>query len=1051
MSMAEEKTVRKSPLWDSAISLEKRLDYLLEQLTLEEKFQCLGTGCPKIERLGIEEFYVGGEGAHGVQARHDQSFDRGEPQPTTILPNPIGMSATWDTDLIREAGRVVGNEARAVFSKEKRGGLCLWAPTVDMERDPRWGRTEEGYGEDPYLAGKMSSAYIQGMRGNDPFYIRCGATLKHFYGNNVEEGRVWKSSSIDPRNKYEYYLEPFRRAVVEGGAEAMMTAYNEINGIPCLLNHEVQYIAKEQWGIHHVVCDGGDMKQTVECHRYFGSHAETIAAGLKAGLDCFTDDIEDVVAGAREAYENGMITTEDIDRALRCHFGTMIRLGLFDGVTKNPYAEIGEEELNTLENQQIAYEMTKESIVLLKNEPSENSQKPLLPLEQQQFAIIGPLADVWYKDWYSGIPPYHVTPLEGIRRCIEAAEDQPKEVIAGAGHKKLTGLAFEAGLPQIKLVCGDRYLGLLEDGKTIGLVTPEQAEIFEITLWDKKQATLRSVSTGKLLTTENGRDEEKNYRPGIVTASRDEAFGWFVKEVFHISWEGDSFYAALRNGTEFHLQAWNDAEYFVDRMGRLRVPEQEGFIENGVAVKGCGRDYQKISNLRPVLVRDGLQEAVGRAAESETVIFMAGANPMINCKEEADRQDIDLPLYQQELIRAVYQVNRKMVLVLVSSIPFGITWEQEHIPAIVTMASGSMELGNALADVLFGHASPSGRLNMTWYRDTSELPDMDDYDIIQKERTYQYFQGEVLYPFGHGLTYSPVRYSNLQVKLCDRTVLKVTLQIANEGQYRTDEVVQIYVTKKDSVVKRALCQLKGFERIKGLLPGQTGKVCIEIPVADLQYYDVVARQMLLEPGEYEIMAGASSKDIRLRESITLKGTRRGFRDGMGWNPADHYDRSEQAGLWEGHMGYPCVENVFTACEERKRGLCLPERNDCQTGENMLLVYDAVFLEAQPEELVLDAQLAKGARVFVYLDEKPVGEYTKRQDGRETEIVISEGWAAGTGGGNSRHGDGFEEIRIPVTRVPERKEEPENKNAAGSVFRLKLLCCGSVKICRWKFR
>lgn len=142
MSMAEEKTVRKSPLWDSAISLEKRLDYLLEQLTLEEKFQCLGTGCPKIERLGIEEFYVGGEGAHGVQARHDQSFDRGEPQPTTILPNPIGMSATWDTDLIREAGRVVGNEARAVFSKEKRGGLCLWAPTVDMERDPRWGRTE---------------------------------------------------------------------------------------------------------------------------------------------------------------------------------------------------------------------------------------------------------------------------------------------------------------------------------------------------------------------------------------------------------------------------------------------------------------------------------------------------------------------------------------------------------------------------------------------------------------------------------------------------------------------------------------------------------------------------------------------------------------------------------------------------------------------------------------------------------------------------------------------------------------------------------------------
>lgn len=335
--MSEKNTNRNNPLWDSEKTIEERLDYLVNALTLEEKFSCLGTGNPAIERLGIPAFFVGCEGAHGLQMRHDQSFDKGEPQPTTIFPNPVGMSASWDTELIRQAGEIVGTEARAVFEKEgRRGGLCLWAPTIDMERDPRWGRTEEAYGEDPYLTGKMASAYIQGMRG-DGEHIRCGATLKHFYANNVEDGRVWKSSSIDPRNKYEYYLEPFCRAVVEGGAEAMMTSYNEINGVPAILNHEVQKLAKEQWGIHHVVCDGGDMKQTVDCHHYFGSHTETIAEGLKAGIDCFTDDIDAVMEGAREAYELGMIDMNDIDRALKCHFSTLFRLGLFDEQEEKEY------------------------------------------------------------------------------------------------------------------------------------------------------------------------------------------------------------------------------------------------------------------------------------------------------------------------------------------------------------------------------------------------------------------------------------------------------------------------------------------------------------------------------------------------------------------------------------------------------------------------------------------------------------------------------------------------------------------------------------------
>lgn len=1043
--MKKDKTFQDTPLWDCSLPMALRLDYLLGELTLEEKLQCLGTGCPKIERLGIREFYVGGEGAHGVQARHDQSFDKGEPQTTTVFPNPIGMSATWDMALMREAGSVVGNEARAVYRREKRGGLCLWAPTVDMERDPRWGRTEEAYGEDPYLTGKMASAYVQGMRGEDPFYLRCGATLKHFYANNVEDGRVWKSSSIDPRNKYEYYLEPFRRVVTEGGAEAIMTAYNEVNGVPCLFRDELQQLAKEQWGIHHIVCDGGDMKQTVEFHQYFHSHTETVAAALKAGMDCFTDDIGDVVEGAREAYQRGMITMEDIDRALRCHFGTLMRLGLFDHVPQNPYMDIGEEELNTKHNQMISYELAKESVVLLKNEPVVAGEKPLLPLSsggerEKRLAVIGPMADVWYMDWYSGIPPYHVTPMEGVARCVwEGAGDGEKQSYkknqsGEIGRGAMMGLVCESGLPQIKLACDNMFLGLLEDGKTVGLVPPERAEIFEVTLWDKKQATLRSTSTGRLLTTEDGQNEEKKYRKGIVTASSEEAFGWFVRESFHLLWEGDSFYEALKGGSELSLRAWNDMPFLLDGQGRLRVAEPECFVEDKISMESL----QQMSRLQPILVREGIREAVLTATASDTVLLMAGAHPMINCKEEVDRQDIDLPLYQRELIRAVYQANPKIVLALITSIPFGIAWEKEHIPAIVTMASGSMELGNALADVLFGRAAPAGRLNMTWYRDVEQLPDMDDYDIIQQERTYQYFQGEVLYPFGHGLTYSPICYRKLQVTCDDEKVLRVAVEITNKGSCQTDEVVQIYIAKEKSVVKRAVRQLKAFERVKGIQPSESRIVSFEIPVEDLRYYDVIAGKMLLEPGEYQVQAAASSQDIRLRQSITLEGTRRGARNGLIWNAADHYDCSEGAVMWEGHQEYSCVASggSWLMAERTEKFLSngdFPvEDRMCDVGgdddsvASMQLVYHEVSLTKMATELVLDGEMKAGGEVMVYLDDALIGKYVEAESG------------------NLKMEAGFRDICIPVRLMIEQGREKVS-------YCLKLACSGMVKICRWRFR
>lgn len=876
-----EKAYLQTPLWDVKRSEQERLEYLLGELTLEEKLQCLGTGCPDIPRLGIRAFKVGGEGAHGVQARHDQTFDIGEPDLTTIFPNPIGMSATWDVDLIRQAGHVTGAEARGLFAKEQKGCLCLWAPTIDLERDPRWGRTEEAYGEDPYLTGEMAGAYVDGIQGEDAKHLLAGATVKHFYANNVEEGRVWKSSSIDPRNREEYYLEPFRRVIVEHGAVGMMTAYNEVNGIPCILNPEVQKIAKEQWGLLHAVCDGGDMSQTVEYHRYFENHADTIAAGLRAGIDCFTDDDRLVQDAANAAYARGRITDRYLDRALWNHFRVMLRLGLFDPEESSSYAAMGPECVGSPAHCQIAEQVTEEAVVLLQNE-ADHTGKRLLPIERgQKIAAIGPLMDAWYKDWYSGLPPYCVTPLQGLRDLWEETE-----------------LLQEDGICLVRIRLGDgRYLGISEKDGTVLAVSKEEAETFRMEQWDREKMTLQAGSNGKFLTTEDAFDKGQN---GLVTASSREAFGWFVREVFLYQNKGKDSY---------EVHAWNGARLQWNEEGRLCVGRPAEVV--GSPVVGVAgyipeeRTEEESLNVFLEIVKDGICEAVEIARQADVSVLFLGPNPMINCKEEIDRTTLEFPPYQQKLMEAVYAANPRTVLVLISSIPFGIVWAKKHLPAIVTTASGSMELGHGLAKILTGERSPAGRLPMTWYQSEEELPPMDDYDIIRGERTYQYFKGESLYPFGHGLTYSEIQYDHLTVRK-EADYLLVCLDIRNAGSRATDEVVQIYGRKRNSVVKRPGKQLLAFRRVHALAPDGSSRQEFRIPVSDLYYYEVIRQEKILEPGEYEIMAGASSGDIRLCCSVMLEGTDRGFRDACQFIPADHYDCSENADLREGRDGYALV-------------------------------------------------------------------------------------------------------------------------------------------------
>ena len=868
-----DKSFQDTPLWNNKLSLEERLDFLLNELTLEEKIACMGTGNPEISRLGVPAFHVGGEAAHGVQARHDQDFDLGTPDFTTIFPNPIGMSSTWDEALIRQAGEVVSTEARGLFSRKQEGCLSMWAPTVDMERDPRWGRTEEGYGEDPLLTGRMAGAYVEGLQGDDAFYLRTAATLKHFYANNVEEGRVWKSSSIDDRNKWEYYLEPFRQLIVEHGAEAVMTAYNEINGVPAMLNPEVQRILKDEWGLHHVVCDGADVSQTVDFHHYYDNHGDTITAGLAAGVDCFTDDLDLVMEAVRSALEQGKITEENLDRALRCHFGTLIRLGLFDGAGENPYAHITMEQVGTKKHHEVARAVSTEGIVLLQNRHN------LLPLDtSKNIAMIGPLADEWYKDWYTGLPPYYVTPLQGLKAVYDDGET-------------------ETGIMQVRIRLGDdAYLGL--NGQSIVCrCSKQQAEVFEMECWDGEQITLRSMKNGKLLTVE---DDFNKGQKGYVTATKEEAYGWFVREIFRVQTSetgGEAITTDRGICEDVLLYAWNKASFRIDEHDRICVVN----------------DKEKCDGL-PIhieIVRDGIAAAKEIAGRADTVVLFLGTNPVITCKEEIDRKNLSLPAYQSRLMQEIYETNHNIVLVLVSSVPFGIDWAKEHIPAILVSATGGMELGNALADVLMGKVSPAGRLPMTWYSSKEVLPDIDDYDIIRNERTYQYFPGTPLYPFGHGLTYGEVLYEKMIVEVndvgrleSDKQTCAVTVSLQNRGAYPTDEVVQIYGRKIDSVLKRPRKQLLDFMRVKDIVPGESREITLHIPVDRLRYYDVISGRMALEDGEYEIMAGASSGDLPLSKIISLHGEGRGCRKRGNAFHAAAYDYCENSVLVENAVWIP---------------------------------------------------------------------------------------------------------------------------------------------------
>ncbi|MBB5871754.1 beta-glucosidase [Allocatelliglobosispora scoriae] len=789
---------------NAELPLPHRVADLLARLTPAEKVAMLHQHQPAIHRLDVAAFSTGTEALHGLAWLGE----------ATVFPQAVGLGATWSPELVRAVGDATGDEVRELHHTDPtRCGLNVWAPVVNPLRDPRWGRNEEGYSEDAFLTAAMGAAYSWGLRGDHPRYLKTAPTLKHFLGYNNETDRCRTDSNLGPRVLHEYELPAYRRAISEGAAVAVMAAYNLVNGSPAhvtpLINDELRGWTDDEVFVVSDAYAPNNLADPAQ-QDFFADHATSHAAALLAGIDSFTDqgtDSQVTIGRFEQALAQGLITEADVDRAVSRALTIRFRLGEFDAAEGNPFVRTA---VDQAEHRRLAREAARESIVLLK---SECKLLPLDPAQHRTVAVIGSHADHLFTDWYSGTLPYAVTPLNGLRTALGAAN-----------------VTYAEGTDRIALRYEDRYLVVDADGARLSRTRCE----FDAFDWGHGVVTLRSTATGRFVRVD---------ADGALTADSPGPSEWVVREMFRLVEQGDGTVELLHHASDGNPTT----EIVID--GERRVFDLE-------------------------LVIDGAVQAAEVAAAADAAIVLVGNHPLVNGRETEDRLDLALSPAQDRLIREVYAANQSTAAVLVSSYPYAAVWAEVNLPAVLWTSHGGQELGNALAEVLTGAADPGGRLPQTWYRSVAELPDLLDYDIITNDATYLYYRGTPLYPFGHGLSHTTFDYSALRLSaesaIAGETV-RVSLTVTNVGLRPGTEVVQAYTHQQRSRVKQPLRQLRAFAKLT-LAPGESREVSLDINVDDFAFWDVTTGAMVVESARHKVMVGRSSADIRLTATLAVRGT-----------------------------------------------------------------------------------------------------------------------------------------------------------------------------------
>ncbi len=854
-----------APLYrDTNASFERRVDDLVSRMTLEEKISQLTSDSPAIERLGIPAYNWWNEALHGV-ARSGRA---------TVFPQAIGMAATWDTKLMFRIATAISDEARAKNNEYiRRGhrniyqGLTFWTPNINLFRDPRWGRGMETYGEDPYLTGRFAVAFIKGMQGDDPKYLKTVATAKHFaVHSGPESSRHTFDAVVDDKILYEYYLPHFEAAVREGGASSVMCAYNSVEGLPACANPKLlEEILRKQWGFKgYVVSDCGAIHDIYATHKQAPDAASGVAEAIKAGtdLDCGVE-----FTNALEAVRRGLLPEADVNQSLKRLLLARFRLGMFDPPSMVKYAQIPISENASPAHRALALEAARESIVLLKNE------RQTLPLSKslKTIAVIGPNADdrqVLLGN-YNGIPANPVTPLEGIRRKLggavrvlyargsDVAPNMPTfEVVPNSALFTSNGAARQHGLT------GQYYASANFDGK---LHRPA-----ELTVPSSGKLTGKIPSHPTPLFTRV--DAKADFEWGEDSPRAD-----MNEDDFGVRWTG---YLSAPVSGLYQLGAigMNAFELYFEGKPLVSSNSIHDFAYRYAPVQlEAGKlyeirlDYHEFANYsgiqlvwsRPGATND--REALDAARQADAVVVVAGLSPRLEGEEMkvpvegfegGDRVQLGLPKIQVELIQKVTALGKPTVLVLLNGSAVAINWARDHVPAIVEAWYPGEAGGDAIADVLFGDYNPAGRLPVTFYKSAEQLPPFTDYSM--KGKTYRYFTGEPLFPFGYGLSYTTFGYQNLKMPEQMETgrAPAVSVEVTNTGRRDGEEVVQVYVKPPAGPIRA----LAGFERV-ALKAGESRSISFSLRPRDFAVSTGDGHYQA-SPGWFEISLGGEQPGFK---------------------------------------------------------------------------------------------------------------------------------------------------------------------------------------------
>ena len=795
--------------------LDKRVDDLLSRMTLAEKASQLLSASPAIDRLGVPAYDWWNECLHGV-ARAGRA---------TVFPETIGIAATWDTGLVFRMATAISDEARAkhheFVRRGKRGiyqGLTFWTPNINLFRDPRWGRGMETYGEDPYLTSRMAVQFIKGLEGDDPRYLKTVATAKHYaVHSGPESTRHTADVNVSETDLRETYLPHFEAAVREGGALSVMCAYNSVDGLPACANTRLLAdILRGEWRFPgYVVSDCGAVGDIYYGHHAAKTAAEGVAMAVKAGtdLDCGLE-YENVVP----AVKQGLLTEKDVDTAVRRLLTARFRLGMFDPPEMVRWTRIPYSVNDSAEHQKLALEVARKSIVLLKNEGG------LLPLDRntKTIAVIGPNADsleVMLGN-YNGEPSHPVTPLEGIRRKVGPGT----RVLYSRGSDLAEGMPLFETVPASALFTSngaDRQPGLRAGYYNTAAFNGRAYFAQAFVSQTMRKAAVIPANPQPLFTRidpqVNFDWQDRAPRPDMD----DDNFG--------VRWTG---YIAPPVSGKYQLGATGLNAFEVYLNGK-RLVARDNVHERGYEYETVDFEAGKLypirvdfhevhgdADIRLVWAPPHgsyEEEALKAARQADVVLMMLGLSPRLEGEEMkvqvegfsgGDRVRLDIPRVQESLLEKVSSLGKPVVLVLLNGSAVSVNWARAHIPAIVELWYPGQAGGTALADVLFGDYNPAGRLPVTFYKSEDQLPPFADYSM--QGRTYRYFQGEPLYPFGYGLSYTTFTYKKLEAPVEARagSPLKVSVEVTNSGQRDGEEVVQLYVNHP-GVVR----ELQGFERV----------------------------------------------------------------------------------------------------------------------------------------------------------------------------------------------------------------------------------------------